>query len=344
MNYKILTLSVCLSLGTMAASQAQIFPNLGGQRAGISGLTFLKNDLNPRSVGMSGASAAINGDAYSIYNNPAAAVDLKATSFAVSGLRYGAGITHSLASGIIAQNEYNAFLVSANVLSSGAMDVRTEFQPDGTGEKFYATNTALGFGYARALSQMFSFGIYGKYIHEQLAEYKANTIAVDMGFMYRTDYKDLRFSAVLQHFGSDSKLAGSALPNSYNRNGVSLESYPAPTLFKMGVSMRPYQDGAHSLLTSVQLNHPNDNAENIRLGVEYSWNDMFFARTGAKINVKGEKWPSFGFGYRQRVGYHLLRIDYGANPTDYLGFMHSVGVSFTLGKPAADPTPAPAAQ
>jgi hypothetical protein len=242
-------------------------------------------------------------------------------------------------SAIVPHNEHSAFLLSANVLNSGAMDVRTEFQPDGTGEKFYATNMAIGGGYSRSLSQMFSFGLYAKYIREQMAEYKANTMAVDMGFMYRTDYKDLRFAVVLQHFGSDSKLSGSQMPVNYNRNGMDLDNYPAPTLFKMGVSMKPIDDGKNALVTSLQLNHPNDNAENIRLGLEYAYQDMFFIRGGAKLNVTGEKWPTFGVGYRQRIGYHVLRVDYAANPTNYLGLMHSIGLSFSLGKADASSSP-----
>ena len=63
---------------------AQVLPNFGGERAGLSTLSFLKNDMNPRSLAMGGASVALSGDAYSAITNPATLTDLENTSIALS--------------------------------------------------------------------------------------------------------------------------------------------------------------------------------------------------------------------------------------------------------------------
>ena len=69
-------------------------------------------------------------------------------------------------------NKNSTFSLTVNSLSSGRQEVRTEFQPKGTGEYFYVANTAVGLGYALELSDQFAFGIKLKYINEQLAQYQ----------------------------------------------------------------------------------------------------------------------------------------------------------------------------
>lgn len=320
-----------LAAGT---ARAQIFPNLGGQRAGISGLTFLKNDLSPRSVAMGGMSVTLSGDGYSLATNPAAVSELTSLGVGISNLYYANGLNHSFAAVTLPlKNEQGNLIFSVNNLSSGAMERRTEFQPGGTGEFFYAVNLAAGAGYSRKLSDMFSFGVYAKYLLEQLDTYKAHSLGVDLGFLYRTDFKDLRFGAALYNFGNNSTLKGSARPVVYNRSGSPLvESYPLPTLFKFGVSIKAFDTEDHDLVVGAQLNHPNDNAENVRLGVEYLFREFLALRAGYKINVIGEKLPTAGLGARFHIGAHPVRIDYAFAPSDYLGMWHSLGLSFSANR------------
>ena len=58
-------------LFTGGLAQAQILPNLGGQRAGISALTFLKNDVSPRSIALGGANLTLSTDGMAAFHNPA---------------------------------------------------------------------------------------------------------------------------------------------------------------------------------------------------------------------------------------------------------------------------------
>ncbi len=327
-------LSIFLLTCTYQAASAQIFPNLGGQRAGISSLTFLKNDVSPRSLGMGGSNTAISGDGYAIFTNPAATIDVNSLAFTASNYMLPAGIQHSFFSAIVPNKNEGAWTVSVISLTSGWMERRTEFQPGGTGEMFSSSNIAIGTGYAKKLSEMFSFGINLKYVNEQLAEYRQHTGMLDLGFLYRTDFKDLKFAVALQHFGASTNLKGDFVPMMFNRRSedMVLESYPAPTLFKMGVSIVPWKDEYQSILVSAQLNHPNDNAENIRLGIEYNYMDLFYARGGYKINVANEVFPTAGLGLRSRIGRHPLNIDYAVNPTRHLGLLHSIGLTLRVSR------------
>lgn len=335
---KIIFLLVVLT-GLSGSLAAQLLPNLGGQRAGVSALTFLKSDVNPRSVGLSGASVALPADGYAVFNNPAAISLNRQLNISTSNLSFGAGLHQSFLSTIVPRkNNPSAFAFSINTLNSGPMEVRTEFQPGGTGQQFYATSLATGVSYSQSLSDKFSMGLTLKYIYEQLDQYTNHTGAFDFGFLYTTDVRDLRFAVLVQNFGGNSSINGDFLEVDFNRdpNDVQVDNYTVPTTFKLGMSFVPWKRDHQSLLASAQLDHPNDNSENLRFGLEYEYLKLLFLRAGYKINVQGQNLPSFGLGYRAQVGAHPLRINYSINPTQYLGIQHSFGFSFTFNKTNRD--------
>jgi hypothetical protein len=314
------------------ALQAQLLPRLGGQRAGISALTFLKIDPSPRSAAMASANVAVLGDAYSTNTNPASLADVDKLTFAASNTFWPAGINLAFFSGVMPTKKAGVFGLSVTSLTTGMMERRTEFQPDGTGQFFSASNTAVGLSYSKRLTDYFSYGVTLKYVNEQLAEYMAHTGVVDLGFLYRTDFKDLSFAVAMQSFGTNSKLKGDYEPDGLNSKPVTLGSYPAPTLFKLGVSMIPWKTDDKSLTTTIQLNHPNDNAENIRIGLEFEYKKLLYLRAGYKINVDDQVYPTAGVGVRAHIGKHPLHIDYAVDPTRYLGWIHRFGLTFAINK------------
>ncbi|MEQ8360715.1 MAG: PorV/PorQ family protein [Cytophagales bacterium] len=325
-----------ISILVLVELQAQLIPNLGGQRTGISSLTFLKNNMSPRSIAMGGFHVGIEGDAYSLYTNPASMVDVKNFSLASSNQFIIQGLNQSYFSAILPTENGGAWGMQVTAQTSEKMERRTEFQPGGTGEYFYASSIAAGAAYGKTLSDKFSFGIQIKYIQERLAEYIDHSAAIDLGFLYRTDFKALQFAILLQNFGTNSSLSGDFLELDFNRSNYDLSSNSPATVFKLGMSMRPLEKGDHVLITGIQLNHPNDNAENIRLGLEYMYREFLFLRGGYKLNVLGQTLPSFGAGLKTRIGKHPLRIDYAINPTNFLGIQHSAGISFTLNNTGRD--------
>lgn len=326
-------LVVCM--GASLAAQAQLFPALGAQRAGISALTFLKIDPSVRSAGMAGANLTLTGDVFATNWNPANLAEEKRVSVGLSNTFWPAGI--NLAYGAFNKpTKAGNFALSVTSLNSGAMERRTEFMPNGTGEYFYASNTAVGLTYASQLTDFFSWGATVKYVNETLAEFTAHTAVVDLGFLYRTDVKDLSFAVMVQSFGGNSRLSGDVARDSLNQKPIVLDAYPAPTVFKLGVSMVPWRKENMSLTTILQLNHPNDNAENLRLGVEYEYQELLYLRAGYKINVSDQIYPTFGLGLRTRIGKNPLYFDYSVDPTQYLGWIHRFGLRFALNTDSRD--------
>ena len=188
-----------------------MLPNFGGQRAGLSALRFLKNDLSPISFAMASASIASKGNLFSSENNPAALVQISSSGIALSNLSVGAGIHQSFLASGFKLDDGSVIGFNVNSLNAGAMEVRTEFEPNGTGQLFYANNTALGMIYSRKLSENFSIGIGIKYIYEGISSYTNHTVTADIGFLYTTDFKDLTFAVVVKNFGGNSQMIGSDL-------------------------------------------------------------------------------------------------------------------------------------
>jgi len=311
-------------------TNAQILPNFGGQRAGLSTLSFLKNDMDPRVFGLAGSGSALAGNAFSASNNPAGLAGLKTNSLGISNLFLGASMNQSF----IAYNhklKNNATVsVSINSLNAGNMEVRTEFQPNGTGEYYFVNNTAFGVSYALKLSEMFALGATAALVYENMAGYKNMAISTDLGFLYTTDFKKLQFAVCLKNFGGNSSLNNSSeVPVTYNRQGITLEQHTLPTVFELGISMLAWSKDKHSITGSIELNHPNDNAENIRLGAEYKFAELFAARLGYMFSVKGQKLPSAGIAIKihkaKKMDFH-----YGVHPSGTFGGRQIIGLSTDL--------------
>ena len=135
---------------------------------------------------------------------------------------------------------------------------------------------------------------------------------------------------MLQNFGGNSTLKGDYLEVDFNRNGVPLDNYVSSSVFRLGFSMVPYKRDKYSLAFQFELQHPSDNAENFRVGLEFEYMKLLYFRAGYKMNVLGHQYPVFGVGVRTHVGAHKLLIDYAAVPTNNLGYQQSLGLSFTI--------------
>ena len=90
----------------------QLLTNLGGQRAGVSALTFLKNDVSPRSMAMSGANLALSADGMSTAHNTALMAQAEDMHFMATDLLIGAGIHQSWLSGVVPLKASNSAIAS----------------------------------------------------------------------------------------------------------------------------------------------------------------------------------------------------------------------------------------
>lgn len=315
-----ITILVCFHL----VQGQNFFPILGGQRAGTSVFTFLKIGVSARAVGMGEAVVALQQDAASSYYNPGTIAQFKQTEFSATRIQWPAEINYdyfSLTRNI--RGRHYAGL-SFGVLHMSPMQETTEYLPQGTGSYFTFQDRFVALTYGARMTDRFSFGLTLKQVEEDLAGHKMSSTMMDMGTFYWTGFRSLRFSASLSHFGPQTKPDGTYEKEILDSETgeektitTEFESFSPPTVFRVGAAMDVWNTAKQSLLLSIQLNHPVDNAENISTGLEYNLSNMLFIRSGYKIN-KEEENISFGVGLNIPIGKLKLRIDYAYANFDHL--------------------------
>ncbi len=333
----LVVLSILLCVNGVTAV-AQLIPNLGGQRAGISAFQFLKIGVGARGVGMGESFVAIANDVSALYWNPAGIVQFQENQAMVAHTEYVVDIRHEFLGIAYHLSSYDAVGLSVTSLHTDDMEVTTETQPFGTGRYFSFGDIAIAGTYSRKMTDQFSFGVTIRYVEETLDMLKMRGVMADLGTYYWTGIGSSRFAVVVSNFGGD--VAPSGELTQYSGQTVnSFQSFSPPTMFKIGFALEPYEAEQQKITTSIELNHPNDNAENIHLGVEYNWANQLWMRAGIKRTIgekllgaddSGSNDVTLGMGIAAPVGTTRLQFDYAFANFNALGSVHrfSVGVAY----------------
>ncbi len=284
----------------------------GLTKSGTTAAQFLKIPVGARAIGMGGAYVALANDATAIYWNPAGlthAGSRGAANFVHT--EWLAGTSFDFATVVLQAGNFGALGLSFTALSLPDMKVRTEFEPEGTGELFSAIDFAMGLSYARALTDRFSLGVSAKYIRQQIWHMTASTIAFDIGMRFRTDFDRLVLGVSIANFGPKLQFAGKDAfinydfdPNLWGDNAnifanLQTDKWDLPLLFRFGMALELLRQEMTQLTATVEARHPNDNTENISFGMEYGFRKRFFLRSGyqALFEDEAEKGLTFGAGF-----------------------------------------------
>jgi len=261
-------------------------------KRGTTAAQFLKIGVDARGTSMGNAFAAMRGDLSNIFWNPA-------------GLAYVNGIQMMVVnSPWLAGTDFNYFAFAFNSPGVGVFGfsltslaipediVRTVEQPEGTGERFDASDLAVTLSYSRRLTDRFSIGGNLKYIQQKIWHSTARAVAGDLGALFVTPFNDLRIGASLSNFGNNLKMDGRDIiisidPDQQNQGNVEFVNalyettyFPLPLIFRVGVAGELIQNDKLRLSFGIDALHPNDNSESINTGLEFAFSETFFLRTG----------------------------------------------------------------
>ena len=300
---------------------AQLFPDLGGQRTGISSAQFLKIGIGSRALGMGASYVAVANDAEALYWNPAGISQFSKPALFFSHTEWLVDVKLEYAGAVYHLNSVNSIGAAITFLHTDEMKETTVFQPFGTGRYFNFSDFLIALSYARNMTEKFSFGLSVKFMQENLAELTMRSVLFDLGTYYKTGWKSIRFAVAVSNFGADMKPTGTIEDTNLNNENVeisSFQSFSPPTVFRIGVAWEILDNEQHKVTNSVQLNHPNDNRENINLGLEYWWNDLFALR-GGYVTARTEEDFSVGFGIHAPITMADFRLDYAFSNFGRLG-------------------------
>ncbi|MGE5680346.1 MAG: PorV/PorQ family protein [Bacillota bacterium] len=301
-------------------AKAQLFPTLGGQRAGISAAQFLKVGVGGRASSMGDAFVAVANDVSALYWNPAGLIQSQTDQVIFSHNEWLVDIKHDFIGAVYHPSPSDAVGIALTSLHTKDMPVTTETQPFGTGEYFSFGDIAVAVSYSRKMTEQFSFGGTVRYIEETLDKLKMRGVMIDLGTYYWTGLGSSRFAVTVSNFGNNLAPDGHVVLFG-SRKKSEWQSFSPPTIFRIGFAFEPYQSEDQMVTASVQLNHPNDNSENVSTGLEYKWKNILSLRGGYKFNVEEQNY-SFGAGIRMPLRVADVTFDYGFSNFTRLGSAH----------------------
>ncbi|HLF20789.1 MAG TPA: PorV/PorQ family protein, partial [Bacteroidota bacterium] len=320
-----------------------------------TGMKFLAVGASARQSALADAFTAADGSSSSLFYNPAGMARLQSFADATfSTTEWIAEIKHQFGSIALSpfSGEYGVIGISFQYVDYGEIQAtilanNTQgFLDVGT---FKPTAYAVGVGYARALSDKFSVGGDVRWIKQDLGSgiteatftstggqadgYSPvttidNTLGVyafDFGIIYRTGFRSLNFGMTIRNFSREVK---------YQK-----ESFQLPLTFKIGLSMNMLDlieedPNVHSLLVLADAEHPRDYPEEIRLGMEYTFQQMLAVRlgyvyVGDEITRKEAEYSmSYGIGLRQSFAGTQFALDYSYTPFGVFDKVQRFSVQF----------------
>ena len=294
-------------------------------KVGTTAASFLEIEAGARALGMGSAFVGLSDDITALYWNPAGIARLNTGAAIFDHSNWLAGVTYDYTAVVVPMGGAGAIGLSLTALNMGEMNVRTVFYPEGTGERFDASDFALGLSYARNLTDRFSIGFSSKYIHQKIWHMNASSIAFDIGTLFTTQFHGMKLGMSITNFGPKMRLEGKdtqvkhdIAPNKYGNNSkinahLDTDKWSLPLLFRVGVSLDVFKSAAQSLTLALDANHPNDNTEYVNAGFEYGLWGKFFLRAGypALFLKDSEQGVSAGAGLNTLLFRNFrLHLDY----------------------------------
>ena len=288
------------------------------QKLAQTGFKFLAVSVDARAAAMGDAVTAPQvASSSAMFYNPVGMARIDGTFHVALGqTQWIADITYNAISAAF-RTPLGVFGLSAMQVDYGDIEETIRFDNDAgflkTGDIFSPTAMVVGLGYARALTDRFSVGGNVKYVQQSLGEsmlsyvddirkeFALNTIAFDLGILYRTGFQSLNFGMAVRNFSRELTYAE--------------ENFELPLTFRIGLSMdlvdlTQMDNSMHSLLLSIDTERPRDFPEQIKVGAEYLFMNTFALR-GGYIIPTDEQGITLGFGLqRTLMGSVGLGIDF----------------------------------
>ncbi len=307
-------------------------------KTGTTAAKFLAIGVGSRANGLGNAFVGIANDATAMYWNPSGISQLNNTELVVNYTQWIADIYFSYMGFVFPVREYGVLGINTTYLGMGEMEVTTEEFPEGTGETFSAGSYAIGLTFARRLTDRFSIGANLKYINEYIMNCDASSIAIDIGTLFITPFRDIRFGVSISNFGRKMQMTGPDLlvqkdideriyGNNESVNAIlSTDQFDLPLLLRVGLSGDFVRSGLMRVTWAVDAVHPNDNSEYLNYGFEIGLLDEIInLRAGMKSVFLESREEKFSLGgslsFRLGTG-SRISLDYAYQSFEHLNQIH----------------------
>src|ERR1035437_699484 len=289
-------------------------------RKGTTGAEELLIPVGARSIATGGAFLSNIAGLEALYYNPAGLSQTKGTEAMFSFMTYLADIKVSYFAIGTNIGELGSVALSVKTLNFGNIAVTTNDAPDGNGSTYSPGYLTAGISYARIITDRVSVGVNAKVINETIADVSATGFALDFGVQYRFP-SNLSIGASVKNIGTNMSFKGNSLqaftgvPGSQlaGPNGnyeVVTEEFQIPSYFELSTAYNYSINEQNSLIMGVAFRNNNSFEDEMRLGLEYGYNNQFFLRGGYCTPVQNTSTTTtganYGFTFGAGVNYSFI--------------------------------------
>ncbi|MBC8425866.1 PorV/PorQ family protein [bacterium] len=264
-------LLTALALGLLLLAPFQAVAGSPGE----AGFLSLRTPVGAREAAMGGAGVALSRGAAAVYWNPALmAFEENGTDLLLQHQRMW-GLFDKETATIAHRTDLGALGFMFSGFYAEEMERYEELNVGVPLGSFRPYQVALGFSYARRLTDDFAAGATVKLLHEEIDMYGDTGFAYDLSIAHKAVIEGLWFGAALNHFGPDLML--------------NAEPYTLPTTLRVGMSYDPAQEIFRGKLTLAgDIVFPNDGNAKAHMGMEYRMLPAFALRVGSKVNYASQ--------------------------------------------------------
>lgn len=269
---------------------------LAASDGGRTAADFLQIGVGARAAGMGGAYSALSDGSEASYWNPAGMAGMQGYEFSFSHFVWYQDVTLEQGAFAFALNDRATMAASVIYLNYG--DINGYDASNNAIGDITAYDWAGGLSLGYRVTDALSVGLTGKYINQTFDDISGSAFAVDLGASLQAG--QWTFAAVAGNLGSEMTFDS--------------ESEKLPSSVRFGVAVSDLVSG---LRAAVEYDNRLHGASVLHNGLEMSFADRYFLRTGYDIDLDGEDHSFDGgisLGAGVRVG--VAEINYAYSLKD----------------------------
>jgi opacity protein-like surface antigen len=294
-------------------------------RKGTTGADQLLIPVGARGIAMGESFLSSVTGLEAIYYNPAGFAHQQGSEAMFSYMSYIADINVSYFAVGTNLGDLGSFAFSVKTFDFGDIPVTTNDAPDGTGDLYSPSFLTAGVTYSKVITDRVSIGVNGKVISENIMDVKAVGFAIDFGVQYKFS-GNLSLGAAVKNVGTNMSYGGQALqqrapiPNTLpgSRAGmyqIVTEEFQLPSFFELALGYKFDLDEQNMVQIASTFRNNNALEDQLKLGLEYGFNNMFFVRGGYDLLLENTNQNTFGFTAGAGINYQMagginLTLDY----------------------------------
>ncbi len=284
-------------------------------RKGTTGADQLLIPVGARGIATGGAFISSVTGLEAIYYNPAGLDITRRTEGMFSQMSYIADINVSYFAAGTSLGDFGSVALSFKSIDFGDIPVTTIDNPDGTGATYSPGYLTAGLTYSKIITDRVSIGANFKVVNESILNTSATGFAMDFGVQYRFE-KSITIGAAVKNIGTNMQYTGTDLQYKVDVPGgapgstkgvfeVATEPFQMPSFFELSVGYDFQFDKDNKLALAGTFVNNNAFEDQMRLGLEYGFMNMFYARAGYIVQTENTSSSLYDLTFGAGVDYKL---------------------------------------